>query len=99
MAGPEKKVENLIKYELKRLSNIWYFKVAASSEMPPGIPDIIACIDGKFVGIETKAPGKIKNTSPAQKVQHELIRKAGGKVIVTDDFYDFLVQLKEILDG
>lgn len=98
MAGPEKKVENLIKSELKRLG-IWSFKLAASEMMAPGIPDIIACVNGKFVGIEVKAPGKLYNTSPAQKVQHELIRKSGGTVIVTDDFEDFLVKINEVLNG
>lgn len=89
MAGPEKTVENKIKEFLDK-TNAWYFKVAASPLMPPGIPDIIACIYGKFVGIEVKAPGKINNTSLVQKVQHKLIRKAGGEVWVVDSYELFI---------
>ena len=95
MAGPEKTVENQIKAFLDK-TDAWYFKVAASPLMPPGIPDIIACIFGKFIGIEVKAPGKINNTSLVQKVQHKLIRKAGGQVWVVDSYEMFLRNMHKL---
>ena len=102
MAGPEKKVENEIKMYLDKI-HAWYVKVAASPMMPPGIPDILACIEGRFVGIEVKAPGKLSNTSLAQKFQHQNIRKAGGKVWVVDSMSGFLrllhALLVEVKDG
>lgn len=98
MPGPEKKVENEIKKYLDQ-HKFWYFKVAASPMMPPGIPDIIACIGGLFVGIEVKAPGKLKNTSEVQKVQHELIKKAGGGIIVADSLKTFEKELMSYLSA
>ena len=49
-AGPEKQFENLIKTELMR-GRAWFVKIAASPEMPRGIPDILACYHGQFIGI------------------------------------------------
>lgn len=44
----EKAVENKIKKWLKD-KGYWFFKVHGSIFQPSGIPDILACIDGKFV--------------------------------------------------
>ena len=58
-------------------------------------PDCVCTFDDKrrhgwennwgLVGVETKAPGKIKNTTPNQKRNLEKISKAGGVAIVSDD--------------
>ena len=40
---------------------------------------------GVFMGIETKAPGKAKNTTPNQKRHLENIHAAGGVAIVAAD--------------
>lgn len=50
--------------------------------MMVGLPDIVACVDGRFVCFETKTPEKRKNVSVAQKRIHKLIRAAGGVVEV-----------------
>ena len=49
------------------------------------LPDIIACWEGKFFAIETKAPGKIHNTTPNQDIQIEAIRAAKGWALVVDN--------------
>jgi hypothetical protein len=61
-----------------------------------GIPDIICCLPavvtpdmvgrtvGLFVGIETKAPGRLGNVTELQKYQIERIRAAGGIACVVD---------------
>ena len=36
----------------------WYYMPVQNGMGVSGIPDFIACIDGKFIAIETKAPGK-----------------------------------------
>ena len=51
----EKQFENKIKAFLKTLPNTWYFKHWAGAYSQSGIPDIIACIHGRFIGIEVKA--------------------------------------------
>ena len=79
----EKNVENKIKRWLTS-KNIYYFKVHGSSFMQPGIPDIIACVNGRFVGIEVKNVGKLKNQSEQQKIHERLIKDSGGIFILAD---------------
>jgi Holliday junction resolvase len=52
--------------------------------MQPGIPDIIACVNGRFVGIEVKNKGKLKNQSEQQKIHEQLIKESGGLFILAD---------------
>jgi hypothetical protein len=59
-------------------NGIFAFKVHGSALMMAGLPDIIACVDGKFVGLETKLPETRKNTSAIQDRVHQLIELAGG---------------------
>lgn len=41
-----------------------------------GVPDLVCCINGTFVGIEVKQPGK--KPSPLQLAHLQQIRDAGG---------------------
>lgn len=50
----EKNFENKIKKYLKD-NNCWCVKFFANSFTKKGIPDILACVNGYFVGIEVKA--------------------------------------------
>ena len=52
--------------------------------MMAGLPDIIVCAEGLFIGLETKMPGKESNTSPRQDYVHGLIREAHGVVKVVN---------------
>lgn len=73
---PEKKVENQIKRYLDSLG-AYHIKIHGSAYMPAGTPDILACIDGRFIGIEVKKP-KGGIVSPLQKLKIKQIRNAGG---------------------
>lgn len=89
-------LEKNIETEIKRwlmANNIYFFKVHGSSFMQPGIPDIIACVKGRFVGIEVKNKGKLKNQSEHQKIHEQLIKDSGGIFILADS----LETVKEIL--
>lgn len=89
----EKAVENKIKKWLKD-RNYWFFKVHGSIFQPSGIPDILACINGKFVAIEVKrSEGGI--ISHLQKAQIEMIKKNGGIAGVATSMEEFLEILKE----
>lgn len=61
-----------------RKEGAFAFKVHGGPMMAVGLPDIIACVDGRFVAFETKRPEKRKNQSVAQKRIEGLIRQAGG---------------------
>lgn len=54
------------------------FKVHGSEHMMAGLPDIIVCAQGLYIGLEVKLPETRKNTSLRQEYVHAKIRKAGG---------------------
>lgn len=65
-----------------RLEGWFCFKVHGSEIMMAGLPDIVVCAEGLFVGLETKEPGGENNTSARQDYVHGLIRDSGGFVAV-----------------
>lgn len=71
----EKFYENKIKKLLKS-EGAWFVKFFANRMTKEGIPDILACVNGYFVGIEVKAQNG--RPSPLQMYHCEQIRKAGG---------------------
>jgi Holliday junction resolvase len=90
----EKVIENKIKTALTSLGiNCWFFKHAASAAMKVGIPDIICCIKGRFVGIEVKQEDGTQ--SDAQKVTCKNIREAGGEYWIVWSYEDFVEQFNE----
>lgn len=77
MAQAESKLSRLIMTAL-RLEGWFCFKVHGSEHMMAGLPDIIVCAEGFFIGLETKMPAKRHNTSGRQDFVHGEIREAGG---------------------
>ena len=54
----------------------WYFKPYMAGFGKSGVPDIIACIDGCFWGIEVKREGK--EPTVIQQLRMKEIETAGG---------------------
>jgi hypothetical protein len=94
---PEGAVKKQIIAWLKTLPSCWYFLPVSNGMGVHGIPDIICCINGYFVGIEVKAPGKIDNTTPLQRMQITRIIGAGGLAIVADSLDGAKVGLVSLL--
>lgn len=65
-----------------RLEGYFCFKVHGSEYMMAGLPDIIVCANGLFIGLETKNPESRSNVSPRQVYVHQQIELAGGKAEV-----------------
>ena len=91
---PEGKVKLAVKNWLKA-KNIWYYMPVQNGMGVVGIPDFICCVRGKFLAIETKAPGKRGNLTANQEHQIMKIHEAGGAAIVVDD----VEQLDSTLEG
>jgi Holliday junction resolvase len=90
--------ESIVKARVKRLletSHVYFFFPAANGYGHAGIPDIIACKNGHFFGIECKA-GKGKTTA-LQDRELERIGAAGGTPLIIRE--DNLHELKEALDA
>jgi Holliday junction resolvase len=78
---PESRLSRAIIKAL-RLNGWFAFKVHGSALMQSGLPDIIVCAEGQFIGLETKMPGKEGNTSVVQELIHQRIRESGGRCFV-----------------
>jgi len=90
---PERKVKTKVSKLLKE-RGAYHFYPVASGYGSAGIPDIIACYQGMFIGIECKA-GDNKVTA-LQEHNLELIKQAGGISLVV---YEDLTELIAVLDS
>lgn len=81
---PEAKVKKAVKEYLKSIG-AWYYMPVSNGMGRVGCPDILVCWEGRFIAIETKAPGKRKNTTPNQDREIDAINSANGLALVVDD--------------
>ena len=79
VVGSEKNFENKVKDFLKE-KNCWFLKTWSNGVQRSGVPDILACFGGHFLGIELKAP----NGKPSELQIYNLgeIHKSGGYAIL-----------------
>ena len=99
--GSEKQFEAKIKKFLKD-NDAWFVKYFANGYTKIGVPDILACVDGYFLGIEVKA----SNGKPSPLQIHNLrkIDDAGGFAVLLypdqfDLFKDLVMCLKNNQDA
>lgn len=91
----EKTFENKIKRMLKE-NGAYFVKFFANSYTKSGVPDILACVNGYFVGIEVKAENG--HPSDLQLYNVQKIRESGGfAFIVYPSGYDDLTKFIEDL--
>lgn len=96
----EKDFEKKVKIFLDSLGHeAWYFKHWAGAYSKSGIPDIIACISGHFVGIELKKEDG--TPSPLQIRNIKLIKEAKGYsyILYPKDFETFKKDIRALIDG
>lgn len=90
---PEGKVKDKIK-ELFKKYGVWYCMPMGQLYGKRGVPDFVACINGRFLAVEAKAAkGK---PSPAQLLESRRIRDAGGMTLFC--YPDTLPLLEEVLE-
>jgi hypothetical protein len=91
---PEKKVKEKVK-KLLAEHGAYYFMPATGGYGKSGVPDLVACIDGRFVGIECKANGG-KPTALQDKNLMDIIGKGGISILVDETG---IGSLKALLDA
>ena len=82
MATPEKKVKDEVKKILDRFGDHMDGFWPVPSGYGESHLDYVGCLNGHFVSIETKAPGK--KPSPRQLERIRRVTNAGGAVFVID---------------
>lgn len=91
---PESKVKLKISALLKKY-DVWYFFPMMNGFGTAGVPDIICCPSGIFVGVEAKAD-KTKKPTKLQVLCGQRIQASGGHwMVVCDD--DSLNRLEDLL--
>jgi Holliday junction resolvase len=78
---PEGKVKDAV-VKILKAHGVYYFFPATHGYGRSGIPDIVACVKGRFLAIECKAPGK--KPTALQEMEMGLIRTTGGVAFVVD---------------
>jgi len=85
---------------LKKTPNCFCWKEHGGMYGTAGIPDIISCINGRFVAFEVKTPtGKLTRL---QELTIEKIRAAGGrayKVTSAAEVAEILKEMEGCIDG
>lgn len=79
---PEKKVKDKVVRLLKECG-VYYFFPATYGMGRSGVPDIICCINGRFLAIECKAGAN--HTTALQERELDAISVAGGLAIVVNE--------------
>ena len=92
MAGPEAVVKRKVKAALKEIGAFQHWPVQSGMGAP--ILDCIACINGRYIAIETKAAGK--HPTPRQHMLIEQIEQAGGWAYVIDGDVSITAMLEDL---
>lgn len=86
--------ESVLKY--LRTNLIYCFKVHGSKFMEPGIPDIVACVNGKFLGIELKRPGAKNEQSEQQQIHEANIKTSNGVYLLADSLEEVVETVEKL---
>ena len=82
MATPEAKVKAKVKNLLARYK-VYFFMPATHGYGSSGVPDIVACMQGKFIGIEVKANGGVP-TALQMKNLMSIVDNKGISLIIDE---------------
>jgi len=93
---PERIVKSKVTKLLTERGAYWFYPVA-SGYGSAGIPDIVCCYRGRFVGIECKA-GSGKTTA-LQENNLERIRQCSGFALVVREDLTEVIALLELIDS
>jgi len=94
----EKQLENQIKKFL-RDEECWYLKTWGGGMQRSGIPDILACVNGHFLAIETKS--KSGKVSDLQNYNINAIQYSGGvaEVVRPKDLNEIKIIIRRLKYG
>lgn len=91
MTQPESRLQRKIQDEIRKRGG-FVFKFHGSALTMRGVPDLIVCWRGLYVGLEVKMPGE--KPSPIQRHRGRQIRAAGGCAYVVRSVDEALAALE-----
>ena len=80
---PEAKVKKKVVRILKEVGAYYFYPVTGGFGRS-GVPDVVACYKGRFIGIECKA-GKNKPTPLQQKNLDDITKEGGLSYVINED--------------
>jgi Holliday junction resolvase len=89
---PEAKVKKKVKEMLDQME-VYHFSPMQNGMGRAGIPDIIGCLDGQFLGIECKA-GKGKTTALQERELNRILNAGGYALVVNEENINQLWEIK-----
>ena len=92
---PEGKVKAKVIKQLKEVG-AYYFSPVTGGYGRSGVPDIVACIGGRFIGIECKA-GKGITTALQEKNLDAISQNGGTGLVVNELNVDSLTTIFKLL--
>lgn len=93
---PEGKVKNQVR-KILDAADVYYFSPAANGYGRVGIPDIICCYRGRFIGIECKA-GKGKTTILQDRELDSIKDRGGIALVINESNYDAVTDALNAID-
>lgn len=94
--GETKIVNKIRAYLSEAYPGCFHYKVNGNGFQKKGLPDIIGCIGGRFIGLEVKDPSNTKyGATELQLHRIEEIKQAGGIAGVVTSIEDVKELLKD----
>jgi Holliday junction resolvase len=91
---PEGKVKAKVKKALDNMG-AYHFSPATGGYGKSGVPDIVACLRGRFIAIECKA-GRNRPTALQEKNLDEILEAGGVALVIDEKNVDLVVALISI---
>lgn len=96
--GPESRLQTKIQKALqKEFPRSFFFKTHGGPYQRAGIPDIIGSVEGSFIGIEVKVPGRENTLTDLQQHTIDQINESGGLAFMTTNPEDAIDRIKKSL--
>jgi hypothetical protein len=84
----EKNFENRLKKFLED-EGCWFVKFFANAYTKTGVPDILCCCNGYFLGVEVKAPNGRPSELQKMNINNINTENGYGLILYPDQFEDF----------
>lgn len=92
----EKNLQNKCINYLKKC-DIYYVNIYGSGRTGKGTPDLLVCLNGKFLAFELKVGNN--GLQEDQKIRKKQIEKSGGRVFTPTTLTDFISIIEEAKNG